>query len=58
MTEIKQNGLVISERDLGENDKILTVLTERYGKLPVIAKGAKSVRNRHMPSTQLLHCRQ
>ena len=53
MTEIKQNGLVISERDLGENDKILTVLTERYGKLPVIAKGAKSVRNRHMPSTQL-----
>lgn len=53
MTEIKQNGLVISERDFGENDKILTVLTERYGKLPVIAKGAKSVRNRHMPSTQL-----
>ena len=53
MTEIKQNGLVISERDLGENDKILTILTERYGKLPVIAKGAKSVRNRHMPSTQL-----
>ena len=53
MTEIKQNGLVISERDYGENDKILTVLTERYGKLPVIAKGAKSVRNRHMPSTQL-----
>ena len=53
MTEIKQNGLVISERDLGENDKILTVLTERYGKLSVVAKGAKSVRNRHMPSTQL-----
>lgn len=53
MTEIKQNGLVLSEKDLGENDKILTVLTERYGKVPVIAKGAKSVRNRHMPSTQL-----
>ena len=53
MTEIKQNGLVRSERDLGENDKILTILTERYGKLPVIAKGAKSVRNRHMPNTQL-----
>lgn len=53
MTEFKQNGLVISERDLGENDKLLTVLTERYGKLPVIAKGAKSVRNRHIPSTQL-----
>lgn len=53
MTEIKQNGLVISERDFGENDKILIILTERYGKLPVIVKGAKSMRNRHMPSTQL-----
>ena len=53
MTEIKQNGLVIAERDLGENDKLLTILTERYGKAIVVAKGAKSVRNRHMPSAQL-----
>lgn len=53
MTEFKQNGLVISERDFGENDKILTVLTERYGKVSVIAKGAKSMRNRHIPCTQL-----
>lgn len=53
MTEIKQNGLVIAERDLGENDKLLTVLVERFGKLTVVAKGAKSVRNRHIPSTQL-----
>lgn len=53
MTEIKQNGIVISERDIGENDKLLVVLTERYGKLPVIVKGGKSMRNRHIPSTQL-----
>ncbi len=53
MTEIKKNGLVIQEKDLGENDKLLTVLTERYGKVFVVAKGAKSVRNRHMASCQL-----
>ena len=53
MTEFKQNGLVIYERDLGENDKLLNVLTERYGKVTVIAKGAKSMKNRHMPSCQL-----
>ena len=53
MTEIKVNGLVIQERDIGENDKLLTVLVERYGKLFVVAKGAKSVRNRHMASCQL-----
>ncbi len=53
MTEIKKNGLVIQERDIGENDKLLTILTERYGKLYVISKGAKSVRNRHMAASQL-----
>lgn len=53
MTEIKKNGLVIQEKDLGENDKLLTVLVERYGKMYVVAKGAKSVRNRHMACTQL-----
>lgn len=53
MTEIKKNGLVIQEKDLGENDKLLTVLVERYGKMYVVAKGAKSVRNRHIASTQL-----
>lgn len=53
MTEIKKNGLVIQEKDLGENDKLLTVLVERYGKVYVVAKGAKSLKNRHMASTQL-----
>ena len=53
MTEIKKNGLVIQERDLGDNDKLLTVLVERYGKVYVVAKGAKSLKNRHMASTQL-----
>ena len=53
MTEIKKNGLVIQEKDLGENDKLLTVLVERYGKMFVVVKGAKSVRNRHMASCQL-----
>ena len=53
MTDFKKNGLVIHENDYGENDKLLIVLTERYGKIPVIAKGAKSVKNRHMACCQL-----
>ena len=53
MTDFKKNGLVIHENDYGENDKLLIILTERYGKIPVIAKGAKSVRNRHMACCQL-----
>ncbi len=53
MTDFKVNGLIIRESDYGENDKILTVLTEKYGKLYVIGKGVKSLRNRHMACTQL-----
>ena len=53
MTEIKSNALVIAEKELGENDKLLTLLVERYGKVVAICKGAKSVRNRHMASCQL-----
>lgn len=53
MTEIKVNGLVIFDREIGENDKLLTILTERYGKLFVIAKGAKSVKNRNMCCTHI-----
>ena len=53
MTEIKKNGLVIQEKELGENDKLLTILVERYGKMFVVVKGAKSVRNRHMAACQL-----
>lgn len=53
MVDFKQNGLVIQERELGENDKLLIILTEKHGKLPVISKGAKSLKNRHIASSQL-----
>lgn len=48
MTEFKVNGLVIFDREIGENDKLLTVLCEKYGKIFVIAKGVKSMKNRNM----------
>ena len=53
MTDFKVNGLVIREADYGDNDKLLTVLTEKYGKLFVIGKGVKSLKNRHMACAQL-----
>lgn len=48
MTEFRVNGLVIFDREIGENDKLLTVLSEKYGKLFIIAKGVKSMKNRNM----------
>lgn len=48
MTEFKVNGLVIFDREIGDNDKLLTILCEKYGKIFVIAKGVKSIKNRNM----------
>lgn len=53
MTDFRVNGLVIKDESKGEYDKMLTILTEKYGKLFVMGKGVKSVRSRHMAATQL-----
>ncbi len=53
METVTVNGLVVRETAVGESDKILSVLTGEYGKIAVSAKGSKSLRSRHMTTTQL-----
>lgn len=47
-------GLVLRVSDSKESDSILTVLTDELGKLPVIAKGARSRRSKVTAAAQLL----
>lgn len=47
-------GIVLRSVDTKEADKILTVLTDGLGKLPVIAKGARSRKSRVTAAAQLL----
>ena len=47
-------GIVLRENDSKESDKILTVLTNEMGKIPVVAKGARSRRSKVTAATQLL----
>lgn len=47
------DGLVVREYELGEHDKMLTLLTPAYGRIPVIAKGARSLRNKYMTPARL-----
>ena len=42
----KTEGIVLRAMDLGEADRVLTVLTPRSGKLKVIAKGVRRTRSR------------
>ena len=39
------DGLILKEKDTGENDKLLLVLTAERGKLWVCAKGGKSIKS-------------
>lgn len=51
-TEI--NGLVIRETAFGENNKLLTLLTAGRGRMTVAAYGARGIKNRYMPVSQLM----
>ena len=47
-------ALVISEFDLVDNDKLLTLLSAERGAITVTVKGGKSLRNKNSSSAQLL----
>ena len=41
MANVKINGIVIAENNMGDYDKMLTILTPNYGKISCVAKGAR-----------------
>lgn len=51
----KTTALVIKRNNLGEADKILTLLTPHYGKIKVIAKGIRWLKSRKAPSLELFN---
>lgn len=53
MEELKTSGLVIKEAQIGEADKLLTLLTAEHGKILVSGKGVSSLKSRHMTAAQL-----
>lgn len=52
MERLTVKGLVLRETPVGDNDKLLTLLTAERGKMTVSGRGVRSLRNRHMASTQ------
>lgn len=51
--ELKVRALVLREVQLGEADKILTLVCEGIGRISVSAKGVRSLRSPHMAATQI-----
>lgn len=53
MANIKLNGIVIAENNMGDYDKMLTILTPNYGKISCVAKGARRPKSALLAGTQL-----
>jgi DNA repair protein RecO (recombination protein O) len=52
----KAEGIVIRSIDYGESNKILTLFTREFGKVGVMARGAKKPKSRLASATQLFTC--
>lgn len=53
MANVKINGIVLSENNVGDFDKMLTVLTPNYGKISCVAKGARRPKSALLAGTQM-----
>ena len=53
MSNVKMNGVVLSEANVGDFDKMLTILTPGVGKISCIAKGARRPRSALLAGTQM-----
>ncbi len=51
---IKMNGIIIAENNMGDSDKMLTMLTPGLGKISCVAKGARRTKSALLAGTQFL----
>ncbi len=52
--KFKTTGLIIKEQNIGEQDKLVTVLTSSNGVIRAFVNGAKNIKNQKCAATQLL----
>lgn len=54
MDKISASGLVIREQSVGEYDRLITVLTAKYGLVKAFCRGAKKAKSKKLSATALL----
>ncbi len=50
----KTDAIILSDSELGDQDKIITLLSPQYGKIRAVAKGARRLKSRFAPAMQML----
>lgn len=51
--QVSTSGIIILEKDISENDKLVTVLTKDWGVIRAFAKGAKKLKNKNFSALSL-----
>ena len=54
----KTEGIILKRKNLGEADRVLTVLTPYHGKIVLLAKGIRRIQSRRAPHLELFHVAQ
>ena len=49
----KAEGIILKRKNIGEADRIITIFTNEYGKLRVIAKGVRKISSRRGPHLEV-----
>ena len=47
--QISTEGLILREQNIGESDRLVTVLTREEGRLRAFVRGAKNIKTRIAP---------
>lgn len=53
MSNVKIKGVILSENNVGDFDKMLTMLTPEFGKISCVAKGARRPKSALLAGTQM-----
>lgn len=55
MAEVKADGIILNQMDLGEHDRIYTILTAQLGRIRAVAKGVKRKKSALAPCGLFLY---
>ena len=55
MASYKVEGVILKRNNFGEADRILTVFSQKYGKLSVLAKGVRRITSRRAGAVELFN---
>lgn len=55
MPSITTEGIILKRNNFGEADRVITALTERFGKISMIARGVRRITSRRAGNVELLN---